>query len=73
MASRRSNGGGGGVGVSSGDVVDQKTYCKKHDKEFPNWKALHIHKIESKEHIVCYLCSQDFRTQGALKVHHDQV
>ncbi|RFU30768.1 hypothetical protein B7463_g5589, partial [Scytalidium lignicola] len=46
-------------------------YCKICDASFDSWEAFHAHKLQSRYHICCSVCGQDFNTPGGLKRHRD--
>ncbi|KAE8441598.1 hypothetical protein EG329_004647 [Mollisiaceae sp. DMI_Dod_QoI] len=47
------------------------TICKLCNIEFPSFIAYHNHKVQSRRHICCEICSQDFNNDKAFKQHHD--
>ncbi|KAK5736219.1 hypothetical protein LTR17_007559 [Elasticomyces elasticus] len=69
--------------------ADEHDYCKKCDIDFPDWEALHQHKVTKMdtffrnrfdlpanvqpEHITCEFCGQDFRSFGGRKAHRAQM
>ena len=48
---------------------DMHDCCLVCDLDFPSWDAYHDHKLTSDDHIVCPICSQDFRSNHG-KVRH---
>ncbi|KAH8805691.1 hypothetical protein F5884DRAFT_755254 [Xylogone sp. PMI_703] len=46
-------------------------YCRICDSSFDSWEAFHAHKLQSRYHICCSVCGQDFNTAGGLKRHRD--
>ncbi|KAK4894477.1 hypothetical protein LTR27_007363 [Elasticomyces elasticus] len=69
--------------------ADEHDYCKKCDIDFPDWEALHQHKVTEMDtyfrnrfdlpasvhpaHITCEFCGQDFRSFGGRKAHRAQI
>jgi len=51
--------------------TNDSTGCKTCNLTFKNYDAYHKHKVSSARHITCGKCSMDFRTDAALKSHHD--
>lgn len=54
-------------------VPDQKEHCKICQKSFPTWEEFLLHKIQSKKHISCLFCGQDFKTIDGCRRHQHQV
>jgi hypothetical protein len=54
-------------------ALDQQEYCKICQESFPNWEAFLLHKIQSKKHISCLFCGQDFKTTDGCSRHQHQV
>ena len=52
---------------------DKHDYCSICDIDFPNWDAYHEHKVDSKEHITCPLCSADFSSLEGRRLHSKTV
>lgn len=48
-------------------------YCARCDEDFENEERHLIHKIKSNKHIVCPICSVDFRSEGGRDGHIRQV
>ncbi len=55
------------------DFQEDPTVWQKCNLTFPTWDLYHQHKIRSGNHITCEVCSRDFKTLAAAKLHHDQV
>ncbi|QSZ37166.1 hypothetical protein DSL72_009260 [Monilinia vaccinii-corymbosi] len=52
-----------------GIVHDTKVHCKICQVTFTEWTDYHNHKMTSREHICCDICSNDFHTDEGLKRH----
>ncbi|KAI9649218.1 hypothetical protein NHQ30_001786 [Ciborinia camelliae] len=50
-------------------VPDTKVYCKTCKISFKEWNAYHNHKMTSRQHICCDICSIDFHTDEGLRRH----
>ena len=47
--------------------------CTKCELTFKTFMDYHQHKMRSRRHITCEVCSQDFESHEACKQHHDLV
>ena len=52
---------------------DSAEWCRMCKVGFNSWEAYHMHKLQSKKHIVCTVCSADFNTHAGKKRHYDLV
>lgn len=52
---------------------EDPTICAKCNLTFPTFEAYHRHKLRSRRHITCDVCSADFESHEACKQHHDLV
>ncbi|KAF7865205.1 hypothetical protein EAF04_006182 [Stromatinia cepivora] len=57
------------AGGEANSGPDTKVSCKSCNITFKEWNAFHNHKMTSRDHICCDICSIDFHTDEGLKRH----
>jgi len=61
------------VAAKEADLEEEPTVCTKCELSFKSFADYHKHKVHSRRHITCEVCSQDFEGHEACKQHHDLV
>ena len=54
-------------------LEEEPTVCARCELTFKSFSDYHLHKMRSRRHITCDVCSQDFESHEAAKQHHDLV